>query len=403
MIKPTTYSLSVALAAAMGTLPLSGAHATSQPQQDFVSPFLYTSPTNSTPTDQYSDFGLQGIKGGDTAGTYLITGTTNYNGVTHGAVYSGPINHGFSGYGSGTGTWTIMDVPVSNSTGTSVYGVDNLGNGTVNLVGSYIDTTNNQRVGFYYAGPLTSSPSSSSFIYYSGQNQAGKTATFTYIHSVSGGLAVGNYDFLGDGNPAGNAFIFAPYATQQQINIIYPDTDKTHTAYGIWYNGGTSYTIAGGVGLSSATIDNGYGEPLGQAYLIDYDSSQTGEAAFSNYQTFSYKASGALKKRFKHKTLVTHFEGIWTNGNGLYKMPATVTALDDTTLAVGVTAQVRRNKASGKFAKKATWTPINVPNGGFWTSDSIYDTASVGLVTYPAANGAPSFMSDYAVIPVQTQ
>ena len=136
---------------------------------DVVSPFLYTGSP-----DFSSDFGLQGIKGGDTAGTFIITGTSNVNGV----VYNGPVNHGFTPQGSGTGTWYVINVPLSfNANSTSIYGPDNLGGGTVNLVGSYV--SGNLRIGFFYAGPLTNTPSSGNFLSYQGRNlRTGELADF---------------------------------------------------------------------------------------------------------------------------------------------------------------------------------------------------------------------------------
>src|SRR5262245_6743211 len=71
---------------------------------DLISPFLFTGGGEFS-----TGFGLQGIKGGDTEGTFIITGTSNVNGV----VYNGPVNHGFTSQGSGTGTWYVINVPES--------------------------------------------------------------------------------------------------------------------------------------------------------------------------------------------------------------------------------------------------------------------------------------------------
>lgn len=395
--KNLTLSLIATITALSGSASVAAA-ASNRWQMDYISPFLYTA-SNASPSSLYTGFGLQGIKGGDSSGNFLVVGTTTINGVTQGAVYDGPINHGFKGWGSGSGTWTIMNVPTGfGASSTSIYGVDNLGSGSVNLVGSYVGS-GGTRLGFYYSGPLTSTPSSSDFQSYQARNFAtGKLATFTYIHSISGGLAVGNYDNLGDGSPAGNAFIYSP-GSNSQIDIVYPDADKTHTAYGIWYNGGTSYTVAGGVGLPSRT-DSGYGEPLGKAYLMDYDSAISGPAAFSHYQTFNYKPTGALRKKLKNKDVISHFEGIWSNGTGLYRLPATVTATALGGLGYGLVAEVRR-KSNGKFARQARWSTINAPGASFSTNDSLSGDTSVGLVVYPALNGAPEIISDYAVTPIQ--
>jgi hypothetical protein len=69
-----------------------------QVQLDLQSPFIYTgvgAVTNST-TGVYDEFGLQGIKGADTSGSYLITGTSGPNGV----IYNGPIDHAMTTSGS---------------------------------------------------------------------------------------------------------------------------------------------------------------------------------------------------------------------------------------------------------------------------------------------------------------
>jgi len=318
----------------------------------------------------------------------------NVNGV----VYKGPVNHGFTADGSGTGQWFVMNVPPSfNATSTSIYGPDNLGGNNVNLVGTYV--SGNLRIGFFYAGPLTNTPSSGNFLSYQGRNlTTGQRADFTYIHSISRGLAVGNYGFQGEGNPFGHAFIYNPnMPAQPQKDIMFPDSDKTHTAYGIWYNGGSSYTIAGGVGLPSGLMN--YGDPLGLAYLMDYDSS-TGR--FSNYQTFDFKPEGPDSQDFKGKTILTHFEGIWSDSKGLYKLPATVSSTEDG-LSKAFVVDVRR-QPNGRFLTNATWSPINIPGASVSTNDSIFADTSVGLVVYLNPVQNPSvIVSDYAIIPNITE
>lgn len=362
-----------------------------------ISPFFYTGSGNFA-----NGFGLQGIKGGDGDGNFIITGTSDVNGV----VYVGPVNHGFTSQGTGTGNWFVMNVPASfNAASTSIYGPDNLGNNTANLVGSYVSNAEGSpRIGFFYSGPLQNTTADSTgFTSYQGRNlQSGRLAEFTYIHSVSGGqnnaLAVGNYGFQTEGNPFGHAFIYNPDNPQQpQIDIQFPDTDKTHTAYGIWYNGGTSYTISGGVGLPSGPVK--YGEPLGSAYLMDYDSA-TGQ--FSHYQIYNYKATGADKVRYKGKTLVTHFEGIWSDGEGLYKLPASVSTTDGASGGAKV-VEVRR-RGNGKFNTSAKWSTISVPGASLVTNDSIYGDTSVGVVTYPAVDGVSDLIfTNYAYTPILRQ
>lgn len=357
---------------------------------DLVSPFLYTGPGTGTNSSGLLDsFGLQGIKGGDSDGSYLITGTSGTNGV----VYNGPIDHAMTTSGSGSGSWTVMNVPSGfNASSTSIYGVANLGNNNVNLVGSYVSSVADAdgqfpRIGFYYTGAITSSPNAANFQSYRARDPiSGRPANFTYIHSVDGGLAVGNYDFLGDGNPAGKPFIYDPI-TGSQTAIRYSTTGKTHSAYGIWFNGGNSYTIAGGEGLAGTPEDDGrYGEPLGMGALIDYDRT-TG--AFTNYRTYAFTANKALPKAMRKEAKVTHFEGIYSAGDGTYKLPATVTG-QDSGKTVAAFATVKR-KANGSFGK-ARWSVLDIPGTSLATNDSLFGDANVGVAIYSGPAGA----SDYA-------
>ena len=84
--------------------------------------------------------GWQGIRAGDASGQYLITGTSDSNGL----LYEGPI----SGVG---GTSYSVNYPGADTT--SVYGPDNLGNGELRLVGSYNDGTGQVRASSSRARP----------------------------------------------------------------------------------------------------------------------------------------------------------------------------------------------------------------------------------------------------------
>lgn len=362
---------------------------TRQARLDLVSPFLYTGPGAGTNTSGiYDDFGLQGIKGGDSQGSYLITGTSGSNGV----IYKGPIDHAMSTSGSGSGSWTVMNVPTSfDASSSSIYGVDNLSGGNVDLVGSYVSATADSsgqfpRIGFYYNGPITASPDAANYRSYQGRDPlTGQLATFTYIHSISGGLAVGNYDFLGDGNPAGNAFIYDPDSSTPQTAVDYGGDGKTHTAYGIWFNGGSDYTIAGGEGLNGSG-DGQYGQPLGKATLIDYDSVTGG---FRHYRSYSFTKTQDLPKAMRRQSIVTHFEGIWSDGEGTYKLPATI-ATADGALTAAALATVKRNR-DGSFGE-ARWTLFDIPGAPITTNDSVFGDANVGAAIYSQGGG----VSDYA-------
>ena len=323
---------------------------------------------------------LQGIKGGDSPDTYYIVGTSFPNGY----VYEGPISK--AGTAGTTGTWTKMNVPSSwDADVTSIYGVDNLDGSDVTLVGSWNkgSIVKNGVQSFVYTGPVTSSPKGKHFQKFAAVDPtSGKTADYTFLHSVSGGLVVGNFDFADDLNPAGNAFIYNP-TTRKQIPIVFPKREKsfTHTAYGIWWNGGTSYTIAGGASRDRGIDPLPDGSALGAGTLIDYDSS-TGK--FSNFRAFGFPGSHG------GTSIVTHFEGIWSNGKGTYRMP--ITTLSDKEGRAGFVT-IKRS-ADGTFGP-ATWTLLSIPGAGeLSTGNSLYGKAIVGIYVKGRASVPYAFLGN---------
>ena len=366
MKSPARFAIVIvgAAAAAVAFLP---ATASAMPLVDsgtYVVPFTYTGTTPPAGTKN----ALQGITGSATAGSYIIVGTSFPNGF----VYEGPIDGPATAQGSGPGTWTNMNVPASfGGSTTSIYGVNRLDATNVALVGSY--KTAAGASSFYYSGPITSTPDDADFTSVVGTRN-GKPADYTFLHSVSGGLVVGNLDFAGDKNPTGYAFIYNP-DTGVQTPIVYPksSTARTHTAYGIWYNGGTSYTISGGQGLSTPRKATRHvTRTLGQATLIDYNSA-TG--AFSNFRAYTFP-KGLLPK--SAASPVTHFEGIWSDDAGTYQLPVTTTyGKQGAVAAVAVVSRV--GGATGRFAA-AKWTVLSVPGAkGVSTNNSIFDGASIGI------------------------
>lgn len=97
------------------------------------------------------------------------------------------------------------------------------------------------------------------------------------MHSVDGSLAVGNTDLADVDGRTGylslksTAFVVS-VATGQQTAIDYGRATRssrdpiTHTAYGIWHNGKSRYTIAGGAG---SVLQGDDGVQTGAGYLID--------------------------------------------------------------------------------------------------------------------------------------
>ncbi len=362
--------------------------------QRILSPFQYN-PGRSRSVVTY----LQGIKGGDQRGTYVLVGANNSPGPEPvGLVYQGFLDDVQKDGVSGSGTWTTVAVPKRfGAQGTSVYGPDNLGAGFGNLVGAYtrklgskpVSAENPAIVGFVYTGALDGT-TASGWRSVQGTTQLGTPGTYTFVHSVDGGLAVGNTDNAGVDGLTGyfglssTAFI-VEVAGGRQIPIRFPGDRNpliTHTAYGIWANGKGSYTIAGGSGevlnKSRDRVDTG------EAYLIDYDS-VTGR--FSNYTTFAYRNR-------KDTDLISHFEGIYRTKGGNYRLPATSVALNKQgDAAIASVVKVRRNDRGG-FKARARWRDLDLTRSRdgaqsvLSTGNSLYRDVTVGLANYLEPNNS---------------
>lgn len=364
----------------------------------------FYSPWEYAPNGVTSTGFVQGIGKGTKKNTYTIVGT--YGPLTNGAVgtvYQGAINSTNTTQGSGPGTWTTMVVPKNfNSLGTSMYGVHKLKDDKFNLVGTFVSatkTTNvagtaiNNTIGWYYTGNITSTPKDKDFKSFQARDPiTGQLADETYLHSVSGGLAAGNYDFFGEGQGTGKAFV-VDIKTGKQSNLNFTDSSLSHSVYGIWYNSNLSYTVAGGesavFGKSLPGINNApaFSSPraIGEATLADYDSI-TGKV--TNTHTYRYPSQG-------DSTYETHFEGIWSDGKGLYKLP--FFAYGPNNLFVSGLAIVNREK-SGDFSSQPSWITFENPSGGEYSrfASSVWDEASLGSLPNTADLSQPA--SSYAAL-----
>ncbi len=361
-------------------------------RQQITSPFQYN-PGNDPSVVTY----LQGLKGGDVPGTYLLVGANNSPGPTPtGLVYRGALDDVNQDGVSGSGDWQVVSVPDGfGAAGTSIYGPDNLGADRVHLVGAYTRNLGDQAptaenpaiVGFTYTGSADGS-TTSGWRSVQGITQLGTAGTYTFVHSVDGGLAVGNTDNANvDGRTkyltlTSTAFI-VELASDRQIPIVYPEKSPlvTHTAYGIWANGDGTYTIAGGSG-QVLSQENGT-LAVGRAYLIDYDR-VSGE--FRNYTTFAYDNRN-------DSNLISHFEGIYRTEAGEYILPAASVALNaQGDLSIASVVKVRRDDL-GNFSAKALWEDLTVTRSSdgatsvLSTANSLYGGVTVGFANYPDGNG----------------
>ncbi len=301
--------------------------------------------------------GWQGIRGAGVEGKYLIAGTSTSNGLLT--------------IGSIKGIGTSYGVVYPNAYNTSVYGPNWMGGGQIQLVGSYKNADYSTAAvavhGFLFQGSTAELSSAGSYrtIDYPG-------ATYNYVHSTMGGLAVGNYDGpTSSGLPLGpgQCYIYNTATSQFLTNIVFPGS-ISNTAYGIWYNGGHSYTICGGYSNVSTNNMADQNQPIGQAYLVDYNSA-TGR--FSHWTSFSYP-SGVLGTNF-----ITHFEGISSVKRGVYTLSAMSVQTGSSNLTQGSMVTVRR-KLNGRFSR-GSWVNLNYPGvKGLTTSDSVYGNQVVGIV-----------------------
>ena len=299
--------------------------------------------------------GIRGLDSGD----FLITGTSNAGGVESGLLYVGPLE------GSATGETYAVNFPGGTGTATSVYGPDDLGNGEVLLVGTYILAGDTTRYGFSFQGNLDTmaddlaNPDNYTTIW--------NGSPINFLHSTMGGLAVGNYVTSDDPTETGRAFVY-DLASEAFTELVFPGS-VSNTAYGIWDNGDGSYTICGGFSQSPVNnVDNPL-QPIGMASLVDYNQ-LTG--TFSNWRGFSY--AGYANPR-------THFQGISSVEKGVYTLAGTALAAGDA-LTSGLASVTRAT--DGSFGDM-TWVAIEPgpdvtgkPSPA--TANSVYGNAVVGVI-----------------------
>ncbi len=206
-----------------------------------------------------------------------------------------------------------------------------------------------------------------------------------------GGLAVGNYDL--PAQPGSSILPAYDYiyniATKQFVtHIVYPGS-TSDTAYGIWSNGGTSYTIVGGYSDANASNATDQNQPIGQGYIVDYNSVTN---TFSNWTSIGYPGPAG-------SNLLTHFEGISELKPNVYTLNADSTESGsggNTGYASFVTV---RREPNGTF-NAVKWVNLSYPGvSSSLSSNAVYgnDVVGIGLgsnafayqaVVHPGARGA---------------
>jgi hypothetical protein len=336
-----------------------------------VASVTYYNAANTTDSGLYPISGWQGIRVGDAAGQYLITGTSQATGI----LYVGSI--------SGQGTSYPVTYPGASST--SVYGPNDLGGGRVQLVGSYRTANSSVVSGFFFQGAIAKGAVTGAY-----RTVAVPGATFNYVHSTMGGLAVGNYDgptASGQKLGPGRAYLYNVATGQFVTNITFPGS-ISNTAYGIWYNGGTSYTIVGGFSKRAVNNMDDQRRPIGTGYIVDYDSAAGPSGQFSHWKAFTYPSGS---------NILTHFEGISSPAPGVYTLSADSVQVGGHHPAQGSWVVVKRNP-NGTFGR-GTWVNLHYPGVVGWTSnDSVAGNQVVGIAIGRMADGTVGELSFQATV-----
>jgi hypothetical protein len=288
-----------------------------------------------------------GIRDAARAGEYLITGTSNDQGL----LYVGPI--------SGRGGKSLY-VNYPGASVTSLYGPDLAGGNVLRLVGTYSTSNSDAVHGFVFQGTVADLSSRAHY-----RTIDYPHAKYTYVHSTMGDLAVGN----GGDIPANtdHAFIYSLSQRRVLTDIVYPDGKALGTSvYGVWYDGGTRYTVAGGyTSLSSA------GKSVAEGYLVDYNEA-TGR--------FSHWTSFAGPDGLVGPSVATHFQGISSPAPGVYTLSAAMTDAGSTTVFGAALAIVRRDP-DGTFGP-AKWASLHYPGAvGIQSANSVAGNQIVGIAT----------------------
>ena len=335
---------------------------------------------------------------------YIITGTTGSaigaGGV--GAVYVGAIDGKSTSSGSGSGQWINFNVPFADATGTSVYGPDILspgkgpgGIGNVALVGTWTNSNANNIFGFYYEGSLDNlniAPTDTTgFKSFQATTTAvpNNLANYTYLHSIDGGYAVGNFstkpgfiNYSLNSGPGSGSYVYDPNRNLQ-INAFYADEYSYHSLFGIWQNNNNTYTVSGGAsnaGFQSSYLGKvnkfaslGQSLPqdavLGRGMIADIDP-LTGNVTNEKFYNFMNNPNSDG---------LTHFQGIYYAGDGVYQAPFDAITSSGK-LNVGI-AYIKRQE-DGTFSDKALWQTFQAnpsdSQGVLLSNDSVAGSASVG-------------------------
>lgn len=247
--------------------------------------------------------------------------------------------------------------PGRTVTVTALYGPNNGIGNHIQVVGNYATVENGTPpLGCLYQGPLDGSGKWTT-VQPTSLLAPSDQLTGVICHSTMGGFIVGNYNtVLKPSIEDSQSFIY-----DIKREIFYPIVKANAlgiTAYGIWHNGGNSYTICGGfTGASLPQAEN--------AYLVDWDSKTN---RFKNWRSFSY-ANDPIK------SLRTHFDGLNSDGHGGFYLTGIALGVASGSVDFGFFAHAR------KGASSARWALLQFPGGIGTTGNSVYKRVTIGVYT----------------------
>ena len=191
-------------------------------------------------------------------------------------------------------------------------------------------------------------------------------AVNTICHSTMGGLVVGNYDTELVMNRS-KAFIY-DISTKKFVEITNPEAVSI-SAYGIWHNGDSSYTICGGYAVEESKNN---AVPRTVAYIVDWDHAKQ---RFSNWQIFHFDNN-------PEEAFVTHFDGI-TGGETerSYNLTGDWAGVARPSEELGFFAVVKRKCDSNKFHRRAKWSSVSFPKQPITSGNSVLDNIVIGVYT----------------------
>lgn len=295
-----------------------------------------------------------GITAGSASGEYLIAGVSDLSA----ALYDGPSD--------GTGT----SMPTGFGSLVHLFGVTNLGAEPGNPAADHVQLFGEvalfPRVGFMVDGDIIGG----TFV----ANNYWLLGNGICTYGASGNLAVGNWCYSSNTRGASTGVLYNLSDLGVETFGSFPtdiDPRAASTSFnGIWYNGGTSYTICGSYSTSYVNNVETPTQPMGHAFLVDYDSSTN---QFSNWTVYDDPlAPGSFSS----------FVGITSTTPGVYTIAADSAAVR-TPSSQGSWVTIQRN-ADGSFGA-ADWVHLSYPgldpSVNVTRVTGVYGNVLVGMVS----------------------